>query len=115
MTLMWYVPFNGPSRFVRSQPHPFEEHLSLSPTLIVLYNINRENPTPNPKLQSFGYVLSNISGDAIFIAEGLSSHFPEDISENIEQELPQILEQDNVQRNLFYRWTQDSGAKVVHL
>ena len=115
MALMWYVPFDGPSRFVKDQPHPFEEHLSLSPTLIVLYNIDRENPTPNPKLQSFGYVLSNIPGDAIFISEGLSSHRPVDISKNIEQELPRILEKDNTQRNLFYRWAHDAGVVTVHL
>ena len=113
MALMWYVPFDGPSRFVKDQPHSFEEHLSLSPTLLVLYNINKGSP--NPKLQSFGYVLSNIPGDAIFISEGLSSHYPEDISENIEEELPRILEKDNTQRNLFYRWAQDTGVVTVHL
>ncbi len=115
MALMWYVPFDGPARFVTDNPHSFEEHLALSPTLCVLYNINREDPTPNPKLQKFGYVLSNIPGDALFIAEGLSSHSPEDISENIEQELPQILEEDNNQRSLFYRWAQDAKINSVHL
>ena len=113
MALMWYVPFDGPARFVRKQPHSFEEHLALSPTLCVLYNINRENPTL--KLRQFGYALSNIPGDAIFISEGLLSHYPEDISENIEHELPQILKEDDIQRKLFYRWTQDMGAQVVNL
>lgn len=110
---MWYVPFDGPAQFVKTQPHSFEEHLALSPTLCVLYNINRE--TPNLKLKQFGYILSNIPGDAIFISEGLSSHYPEDISENIEQELSQILEKDDIQRNLFYRWSQDMGVQAVHL
>ena len=115
MALMWYVPFDGPAQFVKTKPHSFEEHLALSPTLCVLYNINREDPTPNPKLKQFGYILSNIPGDAIFISEGISSHQPEDISENIEQELPQILEKDNIQRSLFYRWTQDMKMQAVHL
>lgn len=110
---MWYVPFDGPSQFVRTQPHKFEEHLALSPTLCVLYNINRE--TPNLKLKQFGYILSNIPGDAIFISEEFSSHHPEDISENIEHELPQILEKDNIQRDLYHRWTQDMGMQVVHM
>jgi hypothetical protein len=110
---MWYVPFDGPAQFVRTKPHSFEEHLAISPTLFVLYNIDKGSP--NPTLQKFGHVLSNIPGDAIFISEGLSSHYPEDISENIEQELPAILEKDSIQRSLFFRWARDSGMQVVSL
>ncbi len=113
MVLMWYVPFDGPPRFVKKQPHSFDEHLALSPTLVVLYNINQESP--NPKLKQFGHILSNIPGDAIFISEELSSNQSKDISKDIERELPQILEEDNKQRNLFYRWAQDAKIKVVGL
>jgi len=115
MALMWYVPFEGPPRFVKEKPCSFEEHLSISPTLIVLYNINMGNPIPNPTLKPFGHILSNIPGDALFIAEGISSGEPEDISLTIESELPGILEKDTQQRNLFYRWTQDTGIGVVNL
>ena len=115
---MWYVPFDGPPRFVKSQPHSFEENLSLSPTLCVLYNIDRG--TPNLKLKSLGYILSNIPGDAIFITEGLSSHSPEDIYMNIEKEIDQILEEDEYQRktfqrNLYYRWYRDAEIEGVNL
>nr|QBK86188.1 MAG: hypothetical protein LCMAC101_07830 [Marseillevirus LCMAC101] len=109
---MWYVPFEGPARFVKKQPCSFEENLSISPTLIVLYNIDKGSP--NPKLKPFGHILSNIPGDAIFIAEELSSGHPKDISLNIENELPQILEEDTRQREAFARWTREDGVEVVH-
>ncbi|GAG48876.1 unnamed protein product, partial [marine sediment metagenome] len=90
-----------------------EEHLSLSPTLFVLYNLDKG--TPNLKLKQFGYILSNIPGDAIFISEGLSSGLKEDISENIEEELPQILKEDDKQRKAFLNWTRTAGVQVVHI
>jgi hypothetical protein len=76
MVLMWYVPFDGPSLFVTHNPCSFDEHLYLSSTLVVLYNIDKG--APNPKLNQFGHILSNIPGDAIFVFGGRSNEL-EDI------------------------------------
>lgn len=106
---MWCIPHDGKPYFITQtlkKVRRYDEGLSLSENLTLMYNTNRV--LPNPNLSKFGQVLSDIPGDALLIDED------GDIPDNIEELLPQILEKDTRARLDFIKdLRQFTGTSVV--
>ncbi len=100
--LVWLVPFEvdkspvfvwlNPERIVGR----YEEHLCLSESLVVFYNINEKSP--NVHLQKFGGLLSNIPGYAMFNACDPNTGDDVNVSLTLPNELAEILKRDSTQR-----------------
>lgn len=66
------------------------EEIEIIGGVSLLYNINKD--TSNPHLAKYGYIVTNIPGDAVLSGDGV------DLPKNIEQIFPLILEEDQKAR-----------------
>ena len=99
MPRVWFVKHGDVGKFVEQKniPDNFDEGLSLGPGYTLLYNLDKF--TPNPYLQKFGYIVTNIPGDAVVIYE--DNDRIKDIPLNFEDLLPKILKHDEEMRLKF--------------
>lgn len=104
----WYVHHGSTPEFIEfDNKRVFDENLYISsnPSITVLYNIDKGSP--NPYLQQFGYVFSNIPGDMILIYDN------KNVPENIEELLPTILKKDNDDRLEFFNSMEALNCNII--
>lgn len=92
VVLVWIVPFHASPAFIWVNPDQlvYENHLCLSDSLVVFYNITESSP--NGHLKKFGGSLQNIPGNAIICASDAITGCNVDVSLNLQTELSQIME-----------------------
>lgn len=112
MPRVWFVKHGESPSFVhvKKVPH-FDEYAMISPDHILFYNMNKDKP--NPYLQQFGYIMSNIPGDAMIVCE--TDEGEEDIPLNFESMLPKMLQHDAKQREEFINSFQEKGDNVIFI
>ncbi len=105
-----YIPHDEPPRFVMGIPDNFQpdEALCISSNLSVVFSITHS--TPNPFLAKYGYIFSNIPGDAV-IGYEIDGEIM-DIPLNILDDLPSILKKDADARSTFEREAHNYGNVI---
>lgn len=111
MPRVWFVKHGESPKFinVNNIPH-FDEYLVISPEHILFYNLDKK--VPNSYLQQFGFVMSNIPGDAMVVYE--TDDKLKDIDLNFEAVLKEMLKKDNQKRIEYRTQLEESGAQIVY-
>lgn len=110
---VWQVKHGSTAAYIYVDEIPhFDEHLVISPHHVLLYNIDKD--TPNPYLQPYGYVMSNIPGDAMVIQHDDKGETV-DIDWLFKERLAEMLVHDNDRRLEFNKMLADLGGSVIYI
>ena len=105
-----FFPHSGKPKFMKGVgDFKGSDFLAISETLFVLYDITHN--TPNAEMAKFGYIFSNIPGNAVLISENGDS--PLDIPLDILKRLPGILKKDDDARSSFRSSLLQRGGQEV--